>query len=78
MPKITIYTTPVCVYCKLAKAFFKEHHLAYEEHDVSIDEAARDRMIAKSGQMGVPVIDINGRIVPGFDKKRLMDILFIQ
>lgn len=78
MPKITIYTTPVCVYCKLAKDFFKEHNLAYEEYDVSIDEAARGRMIAKSGQMGVPVIYINGQIVAGFDKKRLMDILSIQ
>lgn len=78
MSKIIIYTTPACVYCKMAKAFFKEHNLAYEEYDVSIDEAARGRMIAKSGQMGVPVIDINGQIVAGFDKKRLMDILSIQ
>lgn len=78
MPKITIYTTPICVYCKLAKAFFKEHNLAYEEHDVSTDEAARDQMIAKSGQMGVPVIEIDGQIATGFDKPGLMNILNIK
>lgn len=78
MPKITIYTTPACVYCKLAKAFFKEHNLAYEEYNVSANEAARDRMIAKSGQMGVPVIEVDGRILTGFDKDGLSSLLHIK
>lgn len=78
MPKITIYTTPACVYCKMTKAFFKEHTIAYEERDVSTDTAARDEMIAKSNQMGVPVIDIDGKILVGFDKGGLSELLHIK
>lgn len=48
MQKITIYTTPICVYCKMTKAFFKEHNVSYEEKDVSQDVVARDEMVAKS------------------------------
>ncbi len=74
MPKIIIYTTPTCVYCKMAKAFFKEHNLAYEEKDVASDLDARKAMIQKSGQLGVPVIDIEGQIVVGFDKTALAEL----
>ena len=78
MPKITIYTTPTCTYCKMAKVFFKEHNLAYEEHNVSTDAEAREQMIKKSGQMGVPVIEIDGQIITGFDKPGLLNILNIK
>lgn len=78
MPKIIIYTTPSCVYCKMAKAFFKEHNIAYEERDVAADAAARDEMIEKSKQMGVPVVEIDGQIMAGFDKNRLTDLLSIK
>lgn len=78
MFQITIYTTPTCVYCKMTKAFFKEHDVAYEEKDVSRDAAARDEMIAKSNQMAVPVIDINGQITAGFDQTRLSELLHIK
>lgn len=71
MPKITIFTTPTCVYCKAAKAFFKENNVAYEEKDVSTDAKARDEMIAKSNQMGVPVILLGDEVVVGFDKPAL-------
>ncbi len=74
MPKIIIYTTPTCVYCKMAKAFFKEHSLAYEEKDVASDLEARKTMVEKSGQLGVPVIDIGGQIVVGFDKSALAEL----
>lgn len=77
MAKVTIYTTPSCVYCKMTKAFFKEHDVAYEEKDVSRDTGARDEMIAKSNQMGVPVIDIDGQLTVGFDKERLSGLLNI-
>lgn len=77
MPKITIYTTPTCVYCKMTKAFFKEHNVTYEEKDVSQDAAARDEMIAKSNQMAVPVIDVAGELVVGFDKPRLSKLIGI-
>lgn len=78
MQKITIYTTPTCVYCKMTKAFFKEKNITYEERDVSQDVVARDEMIAKSNQMGVPVIDIEGKIVVGFDKERLQELIGVH
>lgn len=75
MPKITIYTTPACIFCKMTKAFFKEHSVSYEEKDVSTDAQARDEMIAKSNQMGVPVIDVDGTLVIGFDKGKLSQLM---
>jgi len=78
MPKVTIYTTPTCVYCKMTKDFFKENNIAYEEKDVSTDAAARDEMVAKSNQMGVPVIDIDGELIIGFNKERISQLLNIK
>lgn len=78
MPKVTIYTTPTCVYCKMAKAFFKENNVAYEEKDVSQDAVAREEMISKSHQMGVPVIDVDGQLIIGFDKEGLLELLNIK
>lgn len=78
MPKVTIYTTPSCVYCKMTKAFFKENNVQYEEKDVSQDATARDEMIAKSNQMGVPVIDVDGQLTVGFDKERISQLLNIK
>lgn len=78
MSKVTIYTTPTCVYCKMAKAFFKEHNVAYEEKDVSTDVKAQEEMIAKSNQLGVPVIDIDGELTVGFDKERISKLLNIH
>jgi glutaredoxin-like YruB-family protein len=75
--KIVIYTTPSCVYCKMAKEFFKKNGIAYEERDVASDLAARDEMLKKSGQMGVPVIEAGGQIIIGFDQPRLREALGI-
>lgn len=75
MAKITVYSTPTCVYCKMAKEFFAKNNIAYSEHDVAADEAARNEMFAKSHQMGVPVIDIDGKIIVGFDKKTIEEAL---
>lgn len=75
MAPVTIYTTPTCVYCKMAKEFFRENNVQYEEKNVAEDAAARDLMVQKSGQLGVPVIDIGGEIVVGFDKPRLAELL---
>ena len=55
----------------MAKVFFEEHHLSYEEKDVARDLAAREEMVGKSGQLGVPVIDIDGNIIVGFDEHAL-------
>lgn len=73
--KVAIYTTPTCGYCKMAKAFFKENNIAYDEHNVVEDEAARDYMIDKSGQAGVPVIAVGDELVVGFDEDRLRELL---
>lgn len=75
MNKITIYTTPYCAYCKMAKEYFKSKDVQYEEYDVMSDVAKREEMVKKSGQLGVPVIDINGKIVIGFDKPKINQLL---
>ena len=69
--KVKIYSTPTCVYCGLAKDFFKEKNVKYEEVDVSVDENAAQEMIDKSGQFGVPVVEVDGKIIVGFNKREL-------
>lgn len=78
MAKITIYTTPTCIYCKMAKEFFSKNNISYEEKDVAADLQAREEMIAKSHQLGVPVIDIDGEIVIGFDEEAIKEILKVK
>lgn len=73
--KVSIYTTPTCQYCKMAKALFGEHNISYDEYNVAVDAEKRKEMIERSGQMGVPVIDIDGQIVVGFDQDRLTELL---
>ena len=75
MKKITIYTTPTCHFCHMAKDFFKEHGFEYAEHDVGSDLEKRKEMIDKTHQMGVPVIDIDGQIIIGFDKSTISKAL---
>lgn len=64
--KIILYSTPTCIYCVYAKNFFKEKGVQFEDVDVSKDHTRAMEMVEKSGQMGVPVIDINGKIIVGF------------
>jgi len=78
MPTIKIYTTPTCHYCKMTKEFLDENKIEYNAVDVTVDEIARNEMIEKSGQMGVPVIDIDGQILVGFNKEKLSEILTIK
>ena len=75
---VKIYTTPSCVFCKMTKDFFKSNSVQYEEFDVATDVKAREEMIQKSGQFGVPVTDIDGNLVIGFDRARLAELLKIQ
>ncbi len=75
---VKIYTTSWCTYCKRAKEFFKEHNIKFEEVNVEDDEAAGQEMIEKSGQMGVPVIDVDGEIIIGFDEPKLRKVLKIS
>ena len=74
---VKVYSTITCPYCVTLKEFFKEHNIEFEDIDVSQDEKARDEMIEKSNQMGVPVVDINGEIVVGFDKEKISQLLKI-
>ena len=75
MTKVTVYSTPTCPHCHHAKDFFKEHDIAFDDIDVSQDRDKAKEMIEKSGQMGVPVIDIDGKIVVGFDQGKIQEIL---
>ncbi len=68
---IIVYSTPTCVYCKMAKEYFKSRGLEYAEFNVAEDDARRDEMVTKSGQLGVPVIDIGGKIFVGFNKPEI-------
>ncbi len=77
MANVTIYTTPSCVFCKMTKAFFAANNVQYAEKNVATDLEARKAMVEKSGQLGVPVIDIDGAITVGFDKDRLSELLHI-
>ena len=72
---ITIYTTPTCVYCKTLKEYFKSKNIEFQEVDVAADEKELEKMVAISGQMGVPVVDIEGNVVIGFDRERIDEIL---
>ncbi len=69
--KITVYRTKTCPYCHMAEEFLKQNKIKYKSIDVGTDQKAAQEMIKKSGQMGVPVIDINGKIIVGFDKSAL-------
>lgn len=64
--KVIVYSTPTCPYCVMAKDFLKENNVAFEDVNVAADRARGQEMVNKSGQMGVPVIDIEGKIVVGF------------
>lgn len=75
MPNITIYSTPSCIWCKRAKNYLNENNISFEDKDVSKDREAAYAMINKSGQRGVPVIDIDGTIIVGFDKENIDKLL---
>ena len=68
MKNITIYSTPTCHFCHMAKEFMKSHNIPFTEHNVASDLERRKEMIEKSGQMGVPVIDIDGKILVGYEE----------
>ena len=75
---VKIYSTPTCVYCKTLKEYLTKHEVKFENIDVSKDEKELDTMIKASGQMGVPVVDIDGEIIIGFDKQKIDELLKIK
>jgi len=75
--QVTIYSTPTCHFCHAAKDFFTAHNVAFTEHNVASDLAKRQEMIQKSGQMGVPVITVDDKIIVGFDEEKLSELLSV-
>ena len=69
--KVKVYSTSTCPWCHKAKEFLREKGIKFEDINVGADQKAANEMVKKSGQMGVPVIDIDGKIIVGFDKEGL-------
>lgn len=75
MKNVTIYSTPSCHFCHMAKEFFKANNVNYTEHNVAADLVKRKEMIESSGQMGVPVIIIGNDLIVGFNKPKIAELL---
>lgn len=75
---VTIYSTPTCVYCKTLKEYLDSKQIPWKEIDVAADEKELEKMVAISGQMGVPVVEIDGDVVVGFDKEKIDQILKLK
>jgi len=78
MSKVIVYSTPTCHFCHMAKDFFKEKGIEFEDFDVAKDLDKRKEMLEKSGQMGVPVILIEDQIIVGFNKPKIVELLGIK
>lgn len=76
--KVTVYTTTTCPYCDMAKRYLKENKIEFKEVNVQNNPKAATEMVEKSGQMGVPVLDINGQIIIGFDKDAINKALKLK
>ncbi len=77
MKNVKVYSTPTCPYCIRAKQFLKENNVVFEDINVAADQGKSDEMVRVSGQMGVPVFDIEGKIIVGFDKEAVKQELGI-
>lgn len=73
--QVKIYSTPTCPWCIRTKQFLKENNINFEDIDVSLNQSAAEEMMQKSGQMAVPVLDIEGEIIVGFDKEKIKTAL---
>ena len=75
MPDVKVYSTSTCHYCVMVKEFLKNNNIQFEDINVGMNPQAGQEMIDKSGQMGVPVLDIDGQIIVGFDKDAISKAL---
>jgi len=75
---VKVYTTPTCPYCYTLKEFLKEHNIEFEDIDISKDEKVKDDIIKRSGAIGAPIIEVDGEIVVGFDKGKIVKLLEID
>ncbi|MBW2992254.1 glutathione S-transferase N-terminal domain-containing protein [Candidatus Woesearchaeota archaeon] len=71
MAKVKVYSTKTCPWCVKTKEYLKEKKIEFEDIDVSENQEAANEMVEKSGQMGVPVIEIDGEIIVGFDQAKI-------
>ena len=74
---VIIYSTPTCVYCNILKAYLTEKNIQFKEIDVSENQKELEKMVSISGQMGVPVVDIDGDVIIGFDRQKIDELLKI-
>ena len=72
---VKIYSTPSCGYCKMAKQYFQDNDISFEEYNVAEDAAKREEMVQMTGQMGVPVIQVKDKVLIGFDQSALEEML---
>ena len=77
-PKVIVFSTPTCSFCTAAKHYFRQQGIKFRDVDVSRDPAAARDMVRRSGQQGVPVIDIGGKIVVGFDRNKINQLLGLE
>jgi len=78
MTKVILYSTQFCPWCHRTREFFLEHKIKYKNIDVGRNIKAAQKMIKKSGQQGVPVIDIEGQIIVGYEENALKKALNIK
>ncbi|MCE5322854.1 glutathione S-transferase N-terminal domain-containing protein [bacterium] len=75
MKNVAVYSTPTCPYCRLAKDYLTEKGIQFSEYNVATDLEARNLMVQKSGQLGVPVIEVDGQVVIGFNRQKLDELI---
>ncbi|GAB4515875.1 MAG: glutaredoxin family protein [Anaerolineae bacterium] len=74
-PRVIVFTTPTCTYCNAVKRYLRQNKIKFKDVDISRDERAARDVVRRTGQMGVPVIDIDGKIVIGFDRPKIDRLL---
>lgn len=72
---VTVYTTPTCTFCTKVKKYLKENRITFKEHNIAKDQRRAEEMVRKSGQSGVPVLDIHGKVIVGFDVPKIEQAL---
>lgn len=76
--KVKVYSTPTCPYCEALKNFLEEHNILFEDIDISADDKSREEVCQKTGKMEVPMVEIDGNVMVGFDKEKIKSLLNIS
>ncbi|MBU0613848.1 glutathione S-transferase N-terminal domain-containing protein [Patescibacteria group bacterium] len=78
MKKVTVYSTPTCPWCVKVKDFLKANNIEFTDYNVGEDQKMAAEMVQKTGQMGVPVVEIENEIIIGFDERKISELLGIK